>query len=137
MNGWMWRPAEAEAINRQAPRSKGGANRARNTPGRQAWANRPRPGSAPSRSRMLLGQLLTYSLLPYACGPLTSSSPQFRQSSLSRKLQNLLSRSLEFSGFMLRSLGHLESCSCGVLTCAGLHDLLMKCLMNLSRKSPL
>jgi hypothetical protein len=25
MNGWMWRPAEAEAINRQAPRAKGGA----------------------------------------------------------------------------------------------------------------
>jgi hypothetical protein len=24
MNGWMWRPAEAEAINRQAPRAKGG-----------------------------------------------------------------------------------------------------------------
>jgi hypothetical protein len=25
MNGWMWRPAEAEEINRQAPRAKGGA----------------------------------------------------------------------------------------------------------------
>jgi hypothetical protein len=24
MKGWMWRPAEAEAINRQAPRAKGG-----------------------------------------------------------------------------------------------------------------
>jgi hypothetical protein len=24
MDGWMWRPAEAEAINRQAPRAKGG-----------------------------------------------------------------------------------------------------------------
>jgi hypothetical protein len=24
MNGWMWRLAEAEAINRQAPRAKGG-----------------------------------------------------------------------------------------------------------------
>jgi hypothetical protein len=24
MNGWMWWPAEAEAINRQAPRAKGG-----------------------------------------------------------------------------------------------------------------
>jgi hypothetical protein len=24
MNGWMWRPAEAEAINRQALRAKGG-----------------------------------------------------------------------------------------------------------------
>jgi hypothetical protein len=23
MNGWMWRPTEAEAINRRTPRSKG------------------------------------------------------------------------------------------------------------------
>jgi hypothetical protein len=63
MNGWMWRPAEAEAINRWAPRSKGGANRAQNRLGRPAWADRPRPVSAPSRSPMLLGQLLTCSLM--------------------------------------------------------------------------
>jgi hypothetical protein len=66
MNGWMWQPAEAEAINRGAPRSKGGANQARNRPGRPAWADRPRPvsaRSAPSRSPTLLGQLLTCSLL--------------------------------------------------------------------------
>jgi hypothetical protein len=129
---------EAEAINRQTLRSKGGANRARNRPGRPAWADRPRPVlawfgpvSLPDASRSVVD------LLPYACGPLTSSSPWFRQSSLSCKLQHLLSRSLEFSGFMLRSLGPLESCSWGVLTCVGLHDLLLKCLMNLSRKSPL
>jgi hypothetical protein len=24
VDGWMWRPAEADAINRQAPRAKGG-----------------------------------------------------------------------------------------------------------------
>jgi hypothetical protein len=112
MNGWMWRPAEVEAINRRAPRSKGGENRARNRPGRSAWADRPRlvsarfgPVSLPDSSRSIVD------LLPYACGPLTSCSPRFRQSSLSRKLQHLLSRSLEFSGFMLRSLGPLESCS--------------------------
>jgi hypothetical protein len=35
------------------------------------------------------------------------------------------------------SLDHLESCSLHVLTCDGLHDLLIKCLMNLSRMSPL
>jgi hypothetical protein len=107
MNGWMWRPAEAEAINRRAPRSKGAR-----TGLETGWADRPRPVSArfgpvslPDASRSIVD------LLPYACGPLTSSSPRFRQSSLSRKLQNLLSRSLEFSGFMLRSLGHLESYS--------------------------
>jgi hypothetical protein len=38
---------------------------------------------------------------------------------------------------MFRSLAHLESCSSCVLTCARLHNLLLKCLMNLSRKSPL
>jgi hypothetical protein len=79
MNGWMWRPAEAEAINRQAPRSNGGANWSRNRPGRPAWADRPRPVSAwfgpvslPNASRSIVD------LLPYACGPLTSSSPRFR-----------------------------------------------------------
>jgi hypothetical protein len=66
MNGWMWRPTEAEAINRQAPRAKGVTNRARNRLGSRPgptglgsfW-----PGSAPSRSPMLLGQLLTCSLM--------------------------------------------------------------------------
>jgi hypothetical protein len=133
MNGWMWRPAEAEAINGWAPRSKG----ARTGPG-TGQASRPRPVSArfgpvslPDASRSIVD------LLPYACGPLTSSSQWFRQSSLLHKLQHLLYRSLEFSGFMLRSLGPLESCSWGVLTCVGIHDLLLKCLMNLSQKSPL
>jgi hypothetical protein len=79
MNGWMWRPAEAEAINRRAPMSKGGVNRARNRPGLPAWADRPRPISArfgpvslPDASRS------TVDLLPYACGPLTPSSPRLR-----------------------------------------------------------
>jgi hypothetical protein len=36
MNGWMWQPAEAEAINRQAPRVKGGAE-----PGPE-WAVTPK-----------------------------------------------------------------------------------------------
>jgi hypothetical protein len=34
-------------------------------------------------------------------------------------------------------LGFLDSCSLRVLTCDGLHDLRLKCLMNLPRKSPL
>jgi hypothetical protein len=116
---------------------KGDANRARITLGRLAWADWPRPilarfgpVSLPDASRSIVD------LLPYACGTLTSSSPRFGQSSLSRMLQHLLSRSLEFHGFMLRSLDPLESCSWCVLTCVGLHDRLLKCLMNLSRKSP-
>jgi hypothetical protein len=31
---------------------------------------------------------------------------------------------------MLQSLGCLESCSLHVLTCDGLHDLLLKCLIE-------
>jgi hypothetical protein len=79
MNGWMWRPAKAEAINRRAPRSKEGANRAQNRPGRPAWVDRPRPVSArfgpvslPDASRSIVD------LLPYACGLLMLSSPRFR-----------------------------------------------------------
>jgi hypothetical protein len=112
MNGSMWRPAEAEAIYRGACRSKGVAKWHKNGLGQLAWANWPGPFSA----RFGPGSLpdATWSivdLLPYACGPSTLSSPRFRQSSLSRKLQHLLSRSLEFYDFMLRSLGPLESCS--------------------------
>jgi hypothetical protein len=67
MNGWMWRPAEAEAINRQAPRAKGEVR----TGPEIGQAGRPgptglglvRPGLALSRSPMLLGQLLTCSLM--------------------------------------------------------------------------
>jgi hypothetical protein len=66
MNRWMWRQAEAEAINRQAPRAKGAR-----TGTKTGWAGRPGPtspgpfwpGSAPSLSPMLLGQLLTCYLM--------------------------------------------------------------------------
>jgi hypothetical protein len=43
MNEWMWRLVKAEEINRQAPRAKRGANRARNRLGQLAWADRLRP----------------------------------------------------------------------------------------------
>jgi hypothetical protein len=38
INGWIWRPVEAEAINRQAPRAKGGRE-----PGPE-WAGPGGPG---------------------------------------------------------------------------------------------
>jgi hypothetical protein len=51
MNGWMWRPAEAETIYKQAPRAKGGCEPGPEWagpvgPGRSAQAGRPRPNSA-------------------------------------------------------------------------------------------
>jgi hypothetical protein len=73
MNGWMWRPAEAEARNRQAPRAKGAQTGAWNRPGRPAWANQPRPVLArfgPVSLPDAFGQLLTCSLMhvgPWYC----------------------------------------------------------------------
>jgi hypothetical protein len=75
MNGWMWWPTEAEALNRGAPRSKGG-----HEPGsEQASPTGPGPfqpvsalSGPPDASRSIVY------LLPSACGPLTSSSPWFR-----------------------------------------------------------
>jgi hypothetical protein len=52
------------------PRSNGIMNRAQNRPSWPAWADWPRPVSAPSHSPILLGQLLTCSLLhvgPWHC----------------------------------------------------------------------
>jgi hypothetical protein len=53
------------------------------------------------------------------------------------KLRCFLVGSLKTCMLTLRSSGHLESCSSRVLTLVGLHDLLPKCLVNLSRKAPL
>jgi hypothetical protein len=134
MKGWMWRPAEAEAINKQAPRAKGGRE-----PGPE-WAGSVgpgpfRPGSAPVCSPV--ASRVIPCLCALACGPLTSFPSRFRLESLPCKLRCFLVESLKTCMLTLRSLGHLESCSSRVLTCDGLHDLLLKCLMNLSRKSPL
>jgi hypothetical protein len=46
VDGWMWRPAEAETIYRQAPRAKESTNRAQSGLGRSAQAGWPRPISA-------------------------------------------------------------------------------------------
>jgi hypothetical protein len=58
MNGSMWRPTEVEAIYRGARRSKGAANWNENGLGRPVWAC-----FSLVRSPMLLGQLLTCSLM--------------------------------------------------------------------------
>jgi hypothetical protein len=126
VDGWMWRLAEAETIYRQAPRAKRGRE-----PDPE-WAGPAGPGPfRPGSSRVI-----PY-LCALACGPLTLFPSQFRLDSLPCKLHCFLVESLKTCTLTLRSSGHLESCSSRVLTCDGLHDLLLKCLVNLSRKSPL
>jgi hypothetical protein len=129
MNGWMWRPAEAEAINKQAPRQKGGAE-----PGPE-WAGPVvpgpfRPGSAPV-SFPVASCMIPY-LCALACGALMSFPSRLRFESLLCKLRCFLVESLKTCTLTLRSSSHLESCSSRVLTLIGLHDVLPKCLVNLS-----
>jgi hypothetical protein len=126
----IWRLTTVEAINRQTPRAKGVAN----------WAIRPlgrsdRVGSGPCSSPV------ASCTIPYscalACGSLTSFPSLLRLESLLCKLRRFLVESLKTCMLTLPSSSHLESCSSRVLTLVGLHGLLLKCLMNLSRKSPL
>jgi hypothetical protein len=113
------------------------ANRARSGLGRSAQAGRGpfRPGSAPVSS-LVASRVIPY-LCALACGPLMSFPSRLRLESLLCKLRCFLVESLKTCTLALRSSGHLESCSSRVLTCDGLHDLHLKCLMNLSRKSHL
>jgi hypothetical protein len=107
-------------------------------PGRPARPAGPgpfRPGSAPVSSPVA-SRVIPY-LCALACGPLTSFHSRLRLESLLCKLHCFLVESLKTYTLTLRSSGHLESCSSRVLTCDVLHDLLLKCLMNLSRKSSL
>jgi hypothetical protein len=136
--GLMWRPMEAEPINRRTPRAKGAPNWARSGLGLPAQAGRPRPVSAqfgPGFSP--IASLVIPYLCVLACGPLTSLPSRLRLESLLSKLHYFLVESLKTCTLTLRSSGHLESCSSCVWTLVGLHDLLPKCLVNLSRKSPL
>jgi hypothetical protein len=135
VDGWMWRPVEVETIYRQSPRAKRGRE-----PGPK-WAGPIGPGrlaQAHFGPGLLPGCFSRDPLLcALACEPLTSFPSRFRLESLPCKLRCFLVESLKTCTLTLRSSGHLESCSSRVLTLVGLHDLLPKCLVNLSRKSPL
>jgi hypothetical protein len=114
-------------------RSKGGAE-----PGPE-WAGPVGPcsfwlGSAPVSSP-IASHVIPY-LCTLACGPLMSFPSRLRLESLLSKLRRFLIESLKICMLTLQSSVHLESCSSRVLTLVGPHDLLLKCLMNLSRKSP-
>jgi hypothetical protein len=134
----MWRPTAAEAINRQTPRAKGVANWANRPLGRSDWADQPRPFLCRFGPVFLPSCFLHDSLFVCTCMWAFDVVPsRLRLESLLCKLRCFLVESLKICMVTLRSSGHLESCSSRVLTCDGLHDLLLKCLMNLSRKSPL
>jgi hypothetical protein len=138
VDGWMCRPKEAKTIYRQTPRAKRGRE-----PGPE-WAGPVGPGRpaqahlGPVRPRFspVASRVIPY-LCALVCEPLTSFLSRLRLESLLCKLHYFLVESLKTCTLTLQSSGHLESCSSRVLTCDGLHDLLLKCLMNLSRKSPL
>jgi hypothetical protein len=96
VDGWMWRPAEPEEINRQALGQKGDVNRARSGLGKSAQAGRPRPiqpGSAPVSSPVA-SRVIPY-LCALACGPLTSFPSRVRLESLLSKLHRFLVESLK------------------------------------------
>jgi hypothetical protein len=92
MNGWMWRPAEAEAINRQAHREKGGAE-----PGPE-WVGPVGPGPFRPGSVSVFSPVASC-MIPYlctlACGPLTLFPSQLRLESLLCKLRCFLVESLK------------------------------------------
>jgi hypothetical protein len=92
MNGWMWWPAEAEAINRQAPRAKEGTE-----PG-------PKSAGPVGQGPFRLGSALVSSpvascMIPYlcalACGHLTSFPSRLWLESLLCKLRCFLAESLK------------------------------------------
>jgi hypothetical protein len=134
----MWRRTEEEAINKRTPRAKGVSNRARSGLGRSAQAGRPRPaGPGPFRSGSApVSSPVASRVIPYlcalACGDLTSFPSWLRLESLLSMLRHFLVESLKTCMLTLQSSSHSESCSSRVLTLVGLHDLLQKCLVNLS-----
>jgi hypothetical protein len=137
MDGCGGRRRQRQFINKHL-----GQKGARTGPG-VGWVGRPRPagpgpfrlGSAPVCSPVA-SRVIPY-LCALACGPLTSFPSRFRLESFPCKLRCFLVESLKTCTLTLRSSSHLESCSSRVLTCDGLHDLLLKCMVNLSRKSTL
>jgi hypothetical protein len=134
----MWRRTEEEAINRRTPREKGVPNRARSGLGRSAQDGLPRPISARFGHGFIPDCFSRDSLFVCTCMWALDVVPsRLRLESSLSKLRCFLVESLKTCTLTLQSSGHLESCSSHVLTLVGLHDLLRKCLVNLSRKSPL
>jgi hypothetical protein len=121
------------AINsRMAARSKGGLTGPRNGLGRPAWAHfDPANGllclvSVPESSRVFPDLHV---------GPCRQFLFRLDEAPCLARFNSFLMGSSEFVIFSGLVLGLSESCLLHCLTCAELSDLVMRCLMNLSRKS--
>jgi hypothetical protein len=132
----VWLSVRGLQIARDATRSKGRPTGPRNRLGRPAWANQPGPVSAQfvsSFAQCCFPRLLDP--LPFCMWALVVGfSPNWTKLLVLQDSALFLVRSLEFIIFSGLVLGLLESCSLHCLTCIGLQGLVMRCLMNLSRK---
>jgi hypothetical protein len=127
-----WLSVRGLQIAREAPRSKGGRLGLET-----CWADRPGPISAQfvaSFARCCFPSLLDPS--PFCMWALVVSfSPNWTKPLISQDSALFWLGPRSFPSSRVGSLGFLESCSLHCLTCTGLQGLIMRCLMNLSRKS--
>jgi hypothetical protein len=113
----------------------------RNRLGRPAWADQPGPtGLGPSGPVRVLLRLVLLPESSRSCpllhvGPCRRFLSELDEAPCLARFNTFLARSSEFVIFSGLVLGLLESCSLHCFTCTGLQGLVMRCLMNLSRKS--
>jgi hypothetical protein len=101
--------------------------------GRTAWAH---PGPIRVLLRPVLLPVSSRSSLLLHVGPCHQKIlSELDEAPCIARFSTFLARSSEFIIFSGLVLGLLESCSLHCLTCIGLQGLVMRCLMNLSRKS--
>jgi hypothetical protein len=104
----------------------------RNGLGRPAWAHFG-PVHGLLRSVLLPEYSRSFPFCMWAL--VVSFSPNCTMLLISQDLALFWLGPRSFPSSRVRSLGFLESCSLHCLTCIGLQGLVMRCLMNLSRKS--
>jgi hypothetical protein len=110
-----------------APKQAGSADL-----GRPAWAHL---GPVRVLLRLVLLPESSSSSPLLHVGPCRQFLSELDEAPCLARFSTFLARSSEFVIFSGLVLGLLESCPIHCLTCTGLQGLVMKCLMNLSRKS--
>jgi hypothetical protein len=131
-----WLSVKGLYIAREAPRSKGAdwASKRAGTAGliQPVWAH-----FVPVRGllcpTLVLESSRSFPLLHV--GPCRQFLSELDEAPCLARFDTFLARSSEFVIFLGCVPGLLESCSLHCLTCTGLQGLVMRCLMNLSRKS--